>query len=87
MELFNARDFDAVRAMLSEEIRLDLVARNTMKGRADVGAYFSNYGGKPDWVLAAGCVESRPAVLVFDSADPGHRRHRRALGSAEEGEV
>ena len=70
VERFNARDFDAVRAMLSEEIRLDLVARTTMKGRLEVGEYFGNYGGKPDWVLAAGCVEGRPAVLVCDSTDP-----------------
>ncbi len=70
VERFNAGDFDAVRAMLSEEIRLDLVARTTMKGRAEVGTYFSNYGGKRDWVLAAGNVEGRPAVLVCEPADP-----------------
>ncbi len=70
IERFSAHDFDAVRAMLSEEIRLDLVARGTMKGRVEVGTYFSNYAGKPDWALAAGSVEGRPAVLVCDPADP-----------------
>jgi RNA polymerase sigma-70 factor (ECF subfamily) len=70
VERFNARDFDGVRAMLSEEVRLDLVARTTMKGRAEVSTYFSNYAGKDDWVLAAGCIEGRPAVLVSDRTDP-----------------
>jgi RNA polymerase sigma-70 factor (ECF subfamily) len=46
IDRFNARDFDAIRAMLAEEVRLDLVARTTMKGKAEVQTYFHNYSGE-----------------------------------------
>src|SRR5581483_6887263 len=40
--LFNARDWDALRALLAEDSRLDLVSRTERRGRA-VGEYFSRY--------------------------------------------
>ena len=40
--LFNARDWDGVRAMLAEDVHLDLVSRAQRTGRA-VGDYMSNY--------------------------------------------
>ncbi len=70
IDRFNARDFDAIRAMLAEEVRLDLVARTTMKGKAEVQTYFHNYSGKPDWLLVPGFVERRPAILVCDPGRP-----------------
>jgi RNA polymerase sigma-70 factor (ECF subfamily) len=60
IDRFNARDFDAIRAMLAEEVRLDLVARTTMKGKAEVQTYFHNYSGESDWLLVPGFVERRP---------------------------
>jgi RNA polymerase sigma-70 factor, ECF subfamily len=69
IDRFNARDFDAIRDMLAEEVRLDLVARTRMNGRAEVATYFGNYADKPDWRLALGLVEGRPAVLVSDPDD------------------
>ena len=42
---FNARDFDALRDLLSEEVRLDLVSRLRLKGRKDVSVYFTRYSG------------------------------------------
>ena len=65
VERFNARDFDAVRDMLSEEVRLELVNRRRLKGR-EVANYFGNYARIRDWRLAAGFVERRPAILVYD---------------------
>jgi hypothetical protein len=41
-KLFNARDWDGVRAMLGEDCRLDLVAKSQRRGKA-VGLYFGNY--------------------------------------------
>jgi hypothetical protein len=35
-ERFNARDFDAIRDMLADEVRLDLVSRKRMTGRKEV---------------------------------------------------
>ncbi len=68
---FNAHDFDRIRAELAEEVRLDLVARETVQGKARVGHYFTNYSAQDDWLLAPGQVEDRPAILVFDRQNPG----------------
>jgi len=66
---FNARDFDAIRNMLGDEVRLDLVARKQMTGRREVGTYFQNYSSLHDWHLAPGFVDGHPAVLVHDPRD------------------
>src|SRR5262245_11981679 len=63
---FNARDFDAVRTMLVDEVRLDLVNRTKRRGVAEVGEYFHRYEQVDDWRLALGSVENRPAILVYD---------------------
>jgi RNA polymerase sigma-70 factor, ECF subfamily len=63
---FNARDFDAIRAMIADDVRLDLVNKTRMRGKAEVSRYFGNYSGVSDWRLVPGLVEGRPAILVFD---------------------
>ena len=63
---FNARDFDAIRAMIADDIRLDLVNKTRMRGKAEVFRYFGNYAKVSDWHLVPGLVEGRPAILVFD---------------------
>ena len=68
---FNARDFDAIRAMIADDVRLDLVNKTRMNGKAEVSRYFGNYSKVSDWHLVAGQVEGRPAILVFDPNDPG----------------
>ena len=73
VDRFNAHDFDAVRAMLAEEVHLDLVGKAAMRGKAEVQTYFHNYAGKADWRLVPGVVERRPAALVFDPQGPSLR--------------
>jgi RNA polymerase sigma-70 factor (ECF subfamily) len=68
---FNARDFDAIRAMIADDVRLDLVNKTRMNGKAEVSKYFGNYSRVSDWHLAPGLVEGRPAILVFDPHEPG----------------
>ena len=63
---FNARDFDAIRAMIADDVRLELVNRTRMRGKVEVSRYFGNYSGARDWRLVPGLVEGRPAILVFD---------------------
>jgi RNA polymerase sigma-70 factor (ECF subfamily) len=63
---FNARDFDAIRAMIADDIRLELVNRTRLNGKAEVSRYFGNYSKIDDWHLVTGQVEGRPAILVFD---------------------
>ena len=46
---FNARAFDALRAMIADDVRLDLAHRPRLSGKAEVARYFGNYP------TAAGC--------------------------------
>ena len=68
---FNARDFDAIRAMIADDVRLELVSKTRMQGRAEVSRYFGNYSKVSNCHLVAGSVEGRPAILVFDPHEPG----------------
>jgi RNA polymerase sigma-70 factor (ECF subfamily) len=68
---FNARDFDAIRAMISDDVRLDLVNKTRMNGKAEVSGYFGNYSKVSDWHLVPGLVEGHPAILVFDPVERG----------------
>jgi RNA polymerase sigma-70 factor (ECF subfamily) len=72
--LFNARDWDGVRALLAEDVQLDLVSRVKRSGRA-VGAYTSNYDRFHDWRLAPAWLEGREVIAVFRApgdAAPGY---------------
>lgn len=69
VDRFNARDFDAIRDMLADEVRLELVNRTRLKGRREVGTYVNNYSQVRDWRLVPGRVEGRPAIIVRDPAD------------------
>jgi len=66
---FNARDFDALRALLAEDVRLDLVNRVRLAGRKDVAVYFDRYSQAAAWRLTPGLAEGRPALLASDPAD------------------
>ena len=70
---FNARDFDAIRDMIADDVRLDLVNKTRMSGKAEVSRYFGNYSKVHDWHLVPGLVEGRPAILVFDPGEPSPR--------------
>lgn len=70
VECFNARDFDAIRDMMAEEVRLELVNRTRMNGKREVGRYFHNYADVDDWCFVPGIVDRRPALLVRDPRDP-----------------
>jgi RNA polymerase sigma-70 factor (ECF subfamily) len=70
VDRFNARDFDAIRDMIADDVRLDLVNKTRISGKAEVGRYFGNYSKAQDWHLVPGLVEGRPAILVFDPGKP-----------------
>jgi RNA polymerase sigma-70 factor (ECF subfamily) len=69
VDRFNARDFDAIRDMLADEVRLELVNRTRVTGRREVSGYFGNYASLQDWQLVPGFVDRRPAVIVRDPID------------------
>jgi RNA polymerase sigma factor (sigma-70 family) len=70
VDLFNARDFDAVRSLVAEDVRLEVVNRTRMRGKAQVSTYFGNYERVSDWTLSLGFVDGRPAILVRDPQSP-----------------
>jgi len=65
--LFNARDWDALRAQLASDVELDLVARAQRRGR-NVSTYFSNYSALSGWHLVPGFVDGHEAILVYRNA-------------------
>ncbi|MBO9709280.1 MAG: sigma-70 family RNA polymerase sigma factor [Caulobacter sp.] len=69
VEGFRAGDFDAVRAMLADDVRLDLVATLHRRGKSEVGQYYGAYdAARARWAYAAATVEGRPAMLVYERA-------------------
>ena len=68
---FNARDFDAIRSLIADDVRLELVNKTRLNGKAEVSRYFGNYAKISDWHLVPGLVEGHPAILVFDPNAPG----------------
>jgi RNA polymerase sigma-70 factor (ECF subfamily) len=67
---FAARDFDKLRELLAQDVRLDLVGMSQGRGANQVGGYFHRYGGIDDWRVQVGSVEGRPAILVFNAQEP-----------------
>jgi RNA polymerase sigma-70 factor (ECF subfamily) len=70
VHLFRTGDFDAIRAMLADDVKLDLVNRLKLEGRDKIGLYFTRYAEETKWRFALGAVEGRPAMLVFESGGP-----------------
>src|SRR5579859_2086800 len=69
VDRFNARDFDALRTMLTDDVQLDIVGQVKKTGASEISArYFYNYNQRQDWRLAVGRIEDRLAVLVYDPA-------------------
>lgn len=66
VEGFKTGDFDAVRAMLAEDVKLDLVAKQQKQGKSEVRDYYTAYAAAPHWAFAAGVADDRPAMLVYD---------------------
>lgn len=66
VEGFKIGDFDTVRAMLADDVRLDLVAKLRKQGKSDVGEYYTAYAAAKQWAYAAGVVDGRPAMIVYD---------------------
>jgi RNA polymerase sigma-70 factor, ECF subfamily len=67
VHLFQVGDFAAIRAMLADDVKLDLVNRLKLEGRDKIGLYFTRYAEEQKWRFALGAVEGQPAMLVFDA--------------------
>ncbi len=67
---FNARDFDAIRDMLTDDVRLEVVATTRLRGKREASTYFTNYSSRSDWQFSPGLVEGRAAIVARDPGDP-----------------
>src|SRR5262249_2260720 len=77
--LFNAHDWDAVRDMLIEDVRLEEVDATRRRGRKEVGVYFSNYSGRTDWYMVPARLEGREGLAVLVARDSALPRNFIAL--------
>jgi RNA polymerase sigma factor (sigma-70 family) len=84
VRLFNAGDWDGVRALLAEEVTLDLVSIASRKGKG-VGAYLGRYAAEPDVRLAAGTLEGRPVLWAFAPRASERPRYFIELHRGDEG--
>lgn len=67
VDLFRQGDFDAIRALLAEDVKLELVNRLEWEGRDKIVPYFTRYSTETKWRFFFGAIEGRPAMLVFES--------------------
>jgi RNA polymerase sigma-70 factor (ECF subfamily) len=69
--LFNQRDWEALRALLADDVRLHQSTYPPRAGRADVGRFFTIYARFDDVWLAPAWLEGREVIAVFEHrADP-----------------
>jgi RNA polymerase sigma factor (sigma-70 family) len=66
VDLFRMGDFNAIRAMLADDVKLELVNRLKWEGRDKIVPYFTRYAEETKWRFSFGAVEGRPAMLVFE---------------------
>jgi RNA polymerase sigma-70 factor (ECF subfamily) len=72
VEMFRAGNFDSVREMLADDVKLDLVARLKIQGREKIGQYFTRYAEARHWRFAAGWVDG------VGRGEPGTVRTRKS---------
>jgi RNA polymerase sigma-70 factor (ECF subfamily) len=73
-DLFNAREFDALRDLLAADAQLDLPPRAKRAGKADVSVYFERYSAADiAWRVEPVLAEGRPALLATDPDNAASR--------------
>ncbi|PWV99230.1 RNA polymerase ECF family sigma subunit [Hoeflea marina] len=75
VDLFRTGDFDTIRSMLADDVKLELVNRLKWDGREKIVPYFTRYAEETRWRFAFGAVDGRPAMLVFDRDAMGKPSH------------
>ncbi|CAL78082.1 putative RNA polymerase sigma subunit [Bradyrhizobium sp. ORS 278] len=69
VSLFNQRDWDGLRALLADDVKLHQSTHPVRVGSADVGLFFSIYAGVEGVWLAPAWLEGREVIAVFDRKD------------------
>jgi RNA polymerase sigma factor (sigma-70 family) len=69
--LFNRQDWDGLRALLADDVKLNQATHPLRIGRADVGMFFSIYARMDGVWLAPAWLDDREVIAVFESrGDP-----------------
>jgi RNA polymerase sigma-70 factor (ECF subfamily) len=69
--LFNRRDWESLRALLADDVKLHQSSHPLRVGAADVGMFFTIYASSDGVWLAPAWLEGREVIAVFeDRADP-----------------
>jgi RNA polymerase sigma-70 factor (ECF subfamily) len=66
-DAFRNSDFDTIRAMLADDVRVDLVNRRVFSGRDESSPYFTRYGEIDHWRFVPGALDGQAVTLVFDA--------------------
>ena len=73
-DLFNAREFDALRDLLAADVRLDLPAKIKLAGKRDVSVYFGRYSESDiAWRVKPALAEGRAVLLATNPDDISDR--------------
>jgi hypothetical protein len=64
--LFNRRDWDGLRAMLADDVRLIQSSYPLRAGRAEVGMFFSIYAGSPPARVGPARLDGREVIAVWE---------------------
>lgn len=66
VELFNQRDWDGLRALLAEDVKLVQASHPARAGRTEVGAFFTTYAQVDAVRLVPAWLEGREVIAVFE---------------------
>ena len=64
--LFNGRDWDGLRAMLADDVRLIQSSYPLRAGAADVGMFFGIYSGSAPVRLTPAWLDGREVIMVHE---------------------
>jgi Sigma-70, region 4 len=65
--LFNLRDWDALRALLADDVQLSQSTHSLRVGRSEVGMFFTIYAQSPEVWLAPAWLEGQEVIAVFEN--------------------
>jgi len=73
-DLFNARQFDALRDLLAADVQLFMPPGTRRAGKGDVSLYYTRYSEVPVlWRMEPAFVDGHPGLLVTDPDNPDSR--------------
>ena len=65
--LFNQRDWDTLRSLLADDVKLSQSTHSLRVGRAEVGIFFTIYAQSPEVWLVPAWLDGQEVVAVFEN--------------------